>query len=287
MIQEKTAPTLSAHRATIDGHTLAYFTAGSPDAPPLLMVHGWGSFHGVWRQTIPALQDHFYCVAVDLLGYGDSDKVRGADYGIEAQARRVVALADHLGFDRFNLIGHSMGGQTVLTIAALVAPERVIKVVDVSGVVAAKLAPAAEATIPNLKLIERFFFLYPYTRWLMQRENYIRKQMTNWFYDMDCMPLDEWAEDRYRMMQPDSRYAMIPSAEAMYALDLTPHLSKISLPVLVIFGQQDEVVPVSDGHLADEHISDSHLVLIDQCGHFPMYEKTGVYLDAVKEFLIV
>ncbi len=55
--------------------------------------------------------------------------------------------------------------------------------------------------------------------------------------------------------------------------------------ILIIFGQQDANVPVSDGHLAAQHIPDSRLVLIDRCGHFPMYEQTEYYLEALRDFL--
>jgi pimeloyl-ACP methyl ester carboxylesterase len=48
-----------------DGHKLAYTTSGHPGAPPLLMIHGWFSHRGVWRRTVEAFEDRYYCVAVD------------------------------------------------------------------------------------------------------------------------------------------------------------------------------------------------------------------------------
>ena len=68
-------------------------------------------------------------------------------------------------------------------------------------------------------------------------------------------------------------------------MDLTSKLPDITAPALVVFGQQDATVRISDGHLVDEHVPDSRLVLIDQCGHFPHYEQPTTYLAALETFL--
>src|ERR1051326_1279433 len=86
-------------------HQLMYTASGDPSKPLLIMIHGWLSYRGVWRTTVPALQDRFYCVAVDLLGFGDNDKPVEADYSIAAQAQRIVALADELGRSEERRVG--------------------------------------------------------------------------------------------------------------------------------------------------------------------------------------
>src|SRR5688572_33414155 len=106
---------------------LMYTTVGHPAAPPLLLVHGWLSYRGVWRQTMEAFKDSHYCVAIDLLGFGNSDKPAGGDYSIAAQGQRVLQLANALGLDRFALMGHSMGGQIALCVASMLAPARVLR----------------------------------------------------------------------------------------------------------------------------------------------------------------
>jgi len=142
-------------------HQLGYTASGDPSNPLLIMVHGWLSHRGVWRTTVPALQERFYCVAVDLLGFGDNEKPDDGDYRIAAQAQRIVALADELGFQKFNLLGHSMGGQIAVHVAALDAPERVERLVTVGGVTTGRLAPFVENLIvPTSRLSERFPGLY-------------------------------------------------------------------------------------------------------------------------------
>ncbi|MBN1564428.1 MAG: alpha/beta hydrolase [Anaerolineae bacterium] len=270
---------------TVDGHTLRYHTAGDPSLPPLLMVHGWFSYRGVWRQTIPALQDRFYCVAVDLLGFGDSDKPSDADYSIPAQGQRMLDVADQLGFARFALIGHSMGGQIALCIASMLAPERITQLVSVDGVVAAQLMPAVDRVYAIVAIIRHIPWLYTVARWMDHFKPYAYWNHRPWFYEMDSVPFDEWEIDRNMAMQAGLHMSAYKAGIAIRALDLTPHLPHITAPTLAIFGAQDGTVPVSDGHLVDQHVPDSELVLIENCGHFPMYEHTTTYLAALTQFL--
>jgi pimeloyl-ACP methyl ester carboxylesterase len=274
---------------TLDGHQLAYTTAGDPDAPPLMMLHGWMSYRGVWRQTIAALQDRYYCVAVDLLGCGDSDKPDEADYSISAQGQRVLQLADALGWDQFAVIGHSMGGQIALCIASMLAPHRIERVISVSGVVAARLTPYVEnVTYKFIALSRMFPQLFAVLRRVSRYRWVVCSPLSGfktWFYRADVMPFEDWALDRNMAFQPQGARAAYRAGQAIHALDLSSQLGRITAPTLAIFGRQDAVVPVSDGQLVAQRAPHGRLALIDECGHFPMYEKTQQYLEVVRTFL--
>jgi abhydrolase domain-containing protein 6 len=274
---------------TLDGHKLTYIAVGHPESQPVLLLHGWMSHRGVWRQTLAALQATHYCVAVDLLGFGDSDKPGTADYGIEAQGKRILQLADALGWERFTLIGHSMGGQIALCLAALLAPQRITCLISVAGVVAARLCPYVEnVTCKWIALSKAFPQMSTFMRWMSQYQRITCSEFSGyrpWFYRMDALPFEEWSIDREMAFQPHGQQAAYRAGQAIHALDLTSALGQITAPTLAIFGRQDAVVPVSDGHLVQERVPHSRLVLIDECGHFPMYEKPQPYLDAVRAFL--
>jgi pimeloyl-ACP methyl ester carboxylesterase len=260
---------------TLNGHKLVYTTTGQPGAPAVMMVHGWTSHHGVWQQTMEAFKDNHHCIAMDLLGFGDSDKPKDGDYNIEAQGRRVLQLADRLELGTFTLIGHSMGGQIALCIASMLAPGRVAKLVSVSGVVAARLTPVAEREgFRDMRRGKLLPFYYALGRWAVRKPVGARSSsFRNWFYDMDAIPYKDWEIDRQMTLQTDARFSNSEALRAIYSLDLTEHLSEITCPTLAIFGRQDAIVPVTDGHLIEQHVADSRLVLIDRCGHFPMYEQ--------------
>ena len=84
------------------------------EGPPVLMLHGLGGTKASFLPSIAALAPSFRTVAVDLLGFGDSDKPLGASYGPEFQARAVEQLLDALELERAHIVGHSMGGRVAL-----------------------------------------------------------------------------------------------------------------------------------------------------------------------------
>jgi pimeloyl-ACP methyl ester carboxylesterase len=86
-------------------------------------------------------------------------------------------------------------------------------------------------------------------------------------------------------MNPQSAYSAYKAWDALYASDLTPILSDIATPTLVIFGKQDGTVPVEQAYLFKEKLPAAQLVVIDSCGHFPMYEKFDAYIAPLKAFL--
>ena len=274
------------HFLSIDGQRLSYSLAGCPHNPPLILVHGWLSHRGVWRTTLPLLEAHYYCVSLDLLGFGDSDKPQHGDYSLLAQGRRVLALADALGFERFTLLGHSMGGQIALCTAALLAPGRITRLVSVAGVVSGRLLPYVERLIyPGIALLYRFPSLAGPLQSLLRYRWYVNLNFRPWFYDMDAIPFAEWEIDRRMATRPDLRFSAYAAGQAIHSLDLTPHLPKISAPALAIFGAQDGTVPVSDGRLVQQHVPGARLALLERCGHFPMYEQREGYLEALGEFM--
>jgi pimeloyl-ACP methyl ester carboxylesterase len=211
---------------TCDNHKLTYTTAGHADAPPLLLIHGWLSYRGVWRQTMEAFKDSHYCVAIDLLGFGNSDKPADADYSIAAQGQRVLQLANALGFDRLTLMGHSMGGQIALCVASMLAPARVAKLVSVAGIVSARLMPAVEQTnVSAVALGARVPQIYPLSRWLFRYKWLVHSTFKTWFHNMDAVPLDEWAMDRYMAFQPGVHISAHKAVQAIHTLNLTSQLA--------------------------------------------------------------
>ncbi|MBZ0279269.1 MAG: alpha/beta hydrolase [Anaerolineae bacterium] len=268
---------------TIDGYKIAYLVVGNPTNPPLVLVHGWLSHAGFWKPTLEAFQDTHYCVAVDLLGHGLSDKPHDGDYSISAQARRVLAVADGLGVKRFTWIGHSMGGQIGLY-TAINHPERLDQLVSVAGVVTGKLSAYVRYVMkPVFWLGSLFPPMWNASRWATRWRWYTDLFDRPIIYDVRHNHIDPI--DRQMAIQPGVEISMYRDLEAIAACDLTGDLSKIRTPTLVIFGKQDNTVPVEHGYLVKQYVKGSQLVLLDKCGHVPMTEKRLAYLEALKTFL--
>jgi len=268
-----------------DGYGLNYITAGDVHQPALLFVHGYLSHHGVWKRTIAALKDHFFCVAPDLLGFGDSEKPKAPVYGIAQQAQRLVQLADALGLEHFGLVGHSMGGQVALCAAAMLVPERVTQVVSVAGVVSGRLQPQTARIGTQMRLAASLPFVYALTRRFCHVPALAYAQFGSWFYDARSLPFYAWGEDRWRAMQPGCAYPNWAAWQAIAQLNLAPYLGDLTMPVLAMFGQQDAVVPLSDGEMLARRARRGRLVTFERCGHFPMYEAWEVYWATLCAFL--
>ena len=271
---------------TIDGQRLGYLTAGDPTAPPLLMVHGWLLHAGVWRQTIDAFRDTHYCVAVDLLGLADRDKPAAGDYSIPAQAGRVLAVMDKLGIQQFALIGHSMGGQIALYIAAVLAPERVVKLVDVAGVATGKLMDTTVNALPQMRMAMGKPWLWTILGLLARTKYFARGQFPTWFYDFDAIPFADWQLDRQMALRSDINVSAVYCGEAILNCDLTDSLSQIHAPTLVIFGAEDAVVPLDEGRTVERLVAGSRMVVFERCGHFPMMEAESRYFETLRDFLM-
>lgn len=270
----------------IDGSQIAYTQAGSDANPPALLLHGITSHRGVWSRTMERLQSDFHCVAIDHLGFGDSDKPKGADYSIQKQAERALKVADHFGFERFTLIGHSMGGQVATYLAATLAPQRVVKLVSVDGVVTGELS----ASVQNFKRLlivagERIPALYRSMHVFCSWKPAAYMAFDHWFYKPAELPFEAWAVDRDYALNPGIALSTPRAWASLNANDLTCTLEKITAPTLVIFGAQDGTVPVAQAHLFKQKVPAAQLVLIEQCGHFPMYENFEAFIQPVKEFL--
>lgn len=112
-------------QVAIPGLTLTGLAWGEPDAPPLLLLHGWLDNAASFALLAPRLADRFHVIALDMPGHGLADHLPpGAVYQHVDYARAVLAAADALALPRFHLLGHSLGAG-VATLVAIAAPERI------------------------------------------------------------------------------------------------------------------------------------------------------------------
>ena len=274
----------------VDGYDLYYETMGQPDKPALLLVHGYTMSAHLWHTSIAALSADFYCVALDLLGHGRSPVDAQGDHTIEAQGWRVMALAAHLGITRFHLMGHSMGGQIALYIASRLAPDQILSLIVVDGVVSGKIAePWRKAAVAPLKmvrgtpLVPLIAYIYHYTvprfKWAA------RQQLGVLWHDFEARDFDWWRVDREHINRPGIHKTWFPAMDACLNTEITPFVPHIHCPALVIYGANDAVIPASEGEVLARLLPDCQLEIIPECGHLPMYETTDRYVALLRAFL--
>lgn len=266
----------------IEGNQIIVTLAGDPANPPVFLIHGWTLQRGVWESTIRALEGKYYCIAPDLLGHGASDKPANADYSLEAQAQRIFKLADQLGIQKFSMIGHSMGGQIALYIACSLAPQRVEKIATIGGLVTGELNPKVEKV--NAKLAQfgrKMLALYDISRSLINFKPFVNWAFRPWFYDMKSVPLKTWEAERLSATNRACAISYDETYKSLRSISLVKYLHKVKIPVLIVHGENDGVVPVEQAMIVQDTVTNHQLALFKKCGHFPMYEKPNHYLKAL------
>ena len=259
---------------------LSMIEAGS--GPPVLAIHGLGGTKGSFLPTVAALSDRFRVVAVDLPGFGDSDKPIGAPYDPRFFAEHVIDLLDRLGVDRADLIGNSLGGRVALELA-LRAPERVHCLALLAPSLAwrrpRRWAPALRLVRPELGLVQ----LAP--RAVVQ--GIVHRIVPGADQGWTAAGVDEFLR---AYLTPAGRAAFYAAARQIYLE--APHgengfwtrLRGIQSDALFVWGRRDTLVPIAFArHVAEALPQARHLEL--DCGHVPQVELPQSTHDAIRTFL--
>ena len=267
--------------AEVDGVRIHYQEFGEKSAPPVLMIHGYSSSTATWNNVAPRLADAgFRVFMVDLIGFGFSEKPAWSDYTFDTQARMIVRLMNRLGIGRAMLIGSSYGGGVAAAVA-LDNPERVEKLVLVSA--------ACNDEVRNLaitKLVTLPFLGDVFTPFLNASKTYVRVRLRNSLASANYHLIDD---DRIAgIMRPlqsaDAHRALLVSLKNWHAERIERNASDIKQPTLLVWGEDDKVIPIHNGRALRRLIPDSQLVVFKNCGHLPHDEYTDDFLDLVINF---
>ena len=265
----------------VDGVPVHYQEAGSRDAPPLLLIHGFASSTLVWSEVLLKLAHQgFHVLAPDLLGYGYSGKPARSEYTITGQARMIVGLLDQLGIERADIVGSSYGGAVAAT-CALDYSNRVAKLVMIGAV---------SNNDPTRFLLVRLFrspvigeLIAPL---LIGSRTLLRRRMKR-VYDRHSLVLDERrVEARHRPLRTAAtQRAMIRTARHWDAERIGRDAHLIKQPTLLLWGEIDRDVPVANGEKLNREIAGSRLIVFRNCGHLPQEEFPRDFTAVVSRFL--
>ena len=240
---------------------------------PVVLLHGFPLSSEIWAPVRPAIEQVARLVTPDLRGFGRSDKPDGP-YGMDVLAADVVALADHLGLERFVLGGHSMGGYVAFRVAARVR-ERLAGLVLVDTRAEADTPDgraARQAAIRRIGDDGADAFLASFVPNLVGPTT--RERAPRFLRDLEAIgreaPAHVLAGCLEGMMErPDSR-------ELLGTLDV---------PALVLVGAEDPITPQETAQALATALPRATLAVIPGAGHTPSVERPVVVADAIVAFL--
>ena len=265
----------------IDGVRVHYQEAGALDAPPLILVHGFCASTFVWSDVLlPIAEAGFRVIALDLPGFGFSEKPRAGEYTIEAQARLVIGLMDRLGIERASIIGSSYGG-AVAAVCALDYAERVERLALVDAVVNNDVKRQPMLRLAAAPLLGDIFSpvllsTYSLTRWRMRK-----------VYAKGAQRLlgGERMRAHHRPLRASSAHrAVIRTLRRWDASRIEREAHSIQQPTLLIWGEDDIDIPLEHGRRMFERIPNARLIVFRRCGHLPQEEYPQEFTKVLTDF---
>ena len=266
-----------SHFAEIDGVRIHYQEKGT--GTPLVLIHGYTSSTYSWKDVFEPLSKSFRVIAVDLKGFGFSGKSDG-DYTRRAQAVLVTHLLDHLKIGKAWLCGNSMGGEVALNVA-LATPQRVtgLILVDSAGVEVSGSGSLAPGYL-LIPVVGRILIALS-----LRSDKLVREGLEKSFYD-HAKVTDDRVANYYRPLKTRGGQLAALRARTQWPMfPVEPDLAAISLPTLVLWGAQDQLIPLEAGRKLSSLIKGSKLAIFDHCGHLPQEEMPARTIDEIMKFI--
>ena len=267
----------------LHGDRVAYRDAGSGEA--LLLIHGMAGSSQTWRAIIPQLSKRYRVIAPDLIGHGESAKPRG-DYSLGAFSVWLRDLLDELEVTRATIVGQSLGGGVAMQFVYQ-HPDYCQRLVLISS---GGLGPDVGLILrllsaPGVELIMPVIAPQP----VLSAGNKLR----SWFSSAGVRsPRGAELWSAYASLaDPDTRHAFLRTLRSVvdYRGQAVSALNRLhvaaDLPIMAIWGDRDNIIPVEHAYAALEARPQSRLEVLPGIGHFPQVESPTEVIDLIDDFI--
>lgn len=271
---------------TIHGHRRAYRIAGS--GPVIVLLHGVGDNSTTWSPVHAKLAQRFTVIAPDMLGHGESDKPN-ADYSLSAFANGLRDLLTALDIDRVTLVGHSLGGGVAAQFTYQY-PEFVERVVlvsaggvtkDVSIALRFAAMPMGAEALSMLQLPGALSAVELVGRTV---QNVVGS--TRFTRDVSSLPRLARGLSKPGAVAAFARtLRAVVDTRGQYVTMLDRTYLMQDLPLQIIWGVDDMIIPVSHARLAHQQIPGSRLEIFEESGHMPHDDHPDRFVRVVEQFI--
>lgn len=231
-----------------------YEVYGKKDAVSLVLLHGWGQNIAMMKPIADPFQDQFQIIIIDLPGYGESEEPTYA-WQVEDYKEAIHLLLESLNVENPIMIGHSFGGKISLLYASQYSIKKLIL-----------LASPFKKEIQKLSTKTKVLKQLKKVPGLNKLEQFAKRHI---------------GSEDYRKASPLMREILVNTVN----LDITDQISKIKCPALIIWGTEDEAVPIKRAYELEQLIPDSGVVIYEQCTHYAYLERLGQTINVLNAFL--
>lgn len=253
-------------------------------AETLLMIHGYGLNRYTWRHLVRPLSERYKVILLDLKGAGKSPKPVDSDYSVYRQAVLVVHFIRKHDLWDLTIVAHSYGGGISLIVSLYLLKEkqgRLKRLILLDN-------PAYAQELPPFINLLTVPLLGKLSATVVPATLLIKEALKSSYYDKGKIAPDAVSAYAKPLDEAGGRHALIETARRMIPADLN-ELSKrygeIDIPVLIIWGEDDEVVLPEVGRRLNDQLPDARIEIIGDCGHLPQEEKPEGTLQLITNFI--
>lgn len=251
---------------------------------PIILLHGLGMSGFTWRHIAPELAATHRVIAIDLKGFGRSDKPLDAAYSARDQARLIAAFVEQKQLDHVTLVGHSFGGVVALLAALELkdrTPGRVARLVIIDApALPQKFADAAMLVSAPL-LPDAFLGTAP-------PEMLIRGALKLSRHPRRPPPDEDVKEYAAALADAGGRHALVATAQGILSNETKAWADayrRLDQPALLIWCRDDDIVPITTGRKLARILPHARLSVLTSCNHIPQNERPAAVLSALRQFL--
>ena len=260
----------------INGQEVHYVEEGSPNRQKVILIHGWSSSSYAMSPIAGLLSQRFHCISVDLPGYGSSPPFEERAT-ITRYAELIAGLIEEISPGPVVLVGHSMGGM-ISTTVAIDNPVLVERMVLISPTITGKLSKTINRVVSPINMIERFalgsLIVSSVEKLYVGITDRLMRPVS--FSDRTDITEEEYARLRADARRPGQGRVRAECFFAMRDHDLSGKLTGIDIPTLVIWGAEDNTVPLRDAGIMEDEWPATDLRILPKAGHWPHFESAEV-----------
>ncbi|WP_342806308.1 alpha/beta hydrolase [Alteromonas sp. M12] len=244
----------------IDGYRWHYLDSKGDNKQSIVLLHGFGANKDNWLLYGYYLKKNYRVIMPDLPGFGDTKKDQTMDYSVASQVKRIDRFVNQLSLEKVHIVGNSMGGLIALQFA-LDYPNYLssLQLMNAAGIKSKKSSQLelAVAQKNNPLLVTEFSELDKLLSITMHKSIWIPKLFKRDLFNQLSQNYDFYDKIFWALVTEPP---------------LNEELAKIRIPVLILWGLQDQLLDVSCAHVLNEKIKHATLIIHDNDGHIPMME---------------